>query len=201
MSAALQKLERLLLRVQTRRDEPRALGLAPQPAPIEAPFSAPPPSTGRVSKVPALTPLEESMEKVVPVARPAEAQPSAFESKTLPHAPPDSEDLFLDDFEPQTIAPAAMPASTPVKAPAPVAAAPARAPAPAARAETFEAPAPIAAPAFVAPAPITSATARIAPAPSAASASPVAAVSKARVIEPKNFGELLDLSLALRPSK
>lgn len=188
MSGAIQKLEQLLSRVQQRRVQPRALEAAPAERrslqTTDAPFSAPPPSTGRVSKAPGLTPLEESMEQVVPVERPRESVPGAFDKKPAP-VQPDSEELVLDDFEPAgapTIQPGVLSAP-----PVPMPAQPAPAPAPAA--------------VMAAPVPITAATARIAPAAPMASASPVSTLSKARNIEPKSFGELLDLSLALRPSK
>jgi len=184
--SAIQKLEQLLSRVQQRRGQPRAIEAAPADRrslqTTDAPFSAPPPATGRVSKAPGLTPLEESMEQLVPVERPRESAPGAFDKKPAP-VQPNSEELVLDDFEPAgapTIQPgmlSAPPVSIPAKpAPAPVAA-------------------------MAAPAPITAATARIAPAAPMVSASPVSTLSKARSIEPKSFGELLDLSLALRPSK
>lgn len=197
--SALRKLEQLLSRVQERRAAPRAATLAPVDLPmqgLEPPFSTPPPSTGRISKAPALTPLEESMEQVVPVERPREA-PRAFEAKAPPAPAPDSDELFLDDFEPPpTIIPAA---SVPAARSAPVV--PAQAPMPAQA--PIAAPAPVTAPpvAVAAPAPITAATARIAPAAALSTASPVAVTTQARAFEPKSFGELLDLSLALRPNK
>ncbi len=204
MSATLQRLEQLLSRVQARRNMPRAsaapaLRAAAEPTHTQAPtspFSSPPPGTGRVSKVPVSTPLEESMEQVVPIQRARETQPNPFAAKPAPAPAPDSEDLFLDDFEaPPTIVPAAFSPK-----PAPVAMPPA-APVPAApRAPAFEPEPATGRGPVVASAPITAATARIAAAPMSA-ASPVAAVSKARSIEPKNFGELLDLSLALRPAQ
>ncbi len=224
-NAGVQRLERLLSRVQERRAGPRAAPaaagaaaisantrptqprstLAPEPA-----FSTPPPNTGRLSKPPAPTPLEESMEMLVPPERPRETQPNTFEAK--PEQQPDSDELFLDDFEPPpTIAPPAVartaaPARAPIAAPATIApAAPAQAPAAVAQPAPAAAPRPE--PAQAPPAlaqqaaPITSATARIVPAAPVASAAPVATVSQARSIEPKSFGELLDLSLALRPAK
>src|SRR5688500_9428131 len=105
--SALQRLEQLLLRVQDRRAQPRALAaptlLAADPfasPALEGPFSSPPPSTGRVSKVPVPTPLEESMEQIVPVERAREMQPNPFAAKPAAAyaPPPDSEELILDDF-------------------------------------------------------------------------------------------------------
>lgn len=185
--SAIEKLEALLSRVQTRKAAPRPVASA------EVPFAAPAPGTGRVSKVPVPTPLEESMEMLVPVERSRDSLPSAFEARAPePQTAPPSDELFLDDFEPpatvqpaasaQASAPVAMPPAAAVPAPAaPVAAAPAPAPAPK-------------------PAPITAATARIAPA-AATAASPVSVVSAAPRFEPKSFGDLLELSLALRPLK
>lgn len=189
MSGAIRKLEQLLARVQQRRAKPLAdESVEPElrsMTPPEPAFSAPPPATGRVSKPPVLSPLEESMEMLVPIERPRETVPGAFDTKLAP-VQPDSEELVLDDFEAgaPTIQPGALSALS-VPLPPPIMAAPARVPVVA----------------MPAPVPITAATARIAPAPPMVSASPVSMLSKPRSIEPKSFGELLDLSLALRPSK
>ena len=204
-NSALQRLEQLLSRVQLRRTEARLQAVPELAPPVSAaaearsslqtpdlPFSSPPPATGRVSKAPGLTPLEESMEQVVPVERPRETSPNAFEARG--RAQPESEELVLDDFEP---------VSTPTMQPGAMSAPPvARAPAPVASMAPIAAPIAAAAPAVApAPAAITAATARIAPVAPVSAAAPVAIVTKARSIEPKSFGDLLDLSLSLRPSK
>jgi len=210
--SAISKLEALLSRVQARKAMPRQTsGVAPA-------FSSSPPATGRVSKAPAPTPLEESMEHLVPVERPRESLPSPFQVRA-PQPAPQSDELFLDDFEPPTPRPqpSAQPAAQPVVAkpavakPAvaqPAVAQPAAQPAvakpaaaqPAAAQPAVAQPPAAAVPVPAKPAPINAATARIEPA-ALIPTSPVSVVSAAPRFEPKTFGDLLDLSLAQRPLK
>ncbi len=192
--AAIPKLEALLQRVQQRRAEPRAAS-APTPAretqqrhshPVSlSPFSVPP-NTGmssppsRVSKLPAPTPLEESMEQVVTVHKPEPQAPPP----PLDVGPPAGE-LVLDEFDPASNLPTPVPVAEQPRA------------APAVTAQPSPATAPVAAkPAVVPSAP----SARIAPSLPDAAPSPVSIVSAPRVSEPKTFGELLELALSLRPS-
>jgi hypothetical protein len=140
-------------------------------------MSSPP---SRVSKLPAPTPLEESMEQVVTVHKPEPPAPPP----PLDVGPPAGE-LVLDEFDPASNLP------TPV----PVAAKPRPAPVVAAQ------PSPAIAPMAEKPAVVPSApSARIAPSLTDAAPSPVSIVSAPRVSEPKTFGELLELALSLRPS-
>jgi hypothetical protein len=155
-------------------------GLAPTPVPGNKPasmeldlddFEAP---QTAVAKAPATTPRGgEVAHRGAP---------------TMPQTDPFAGDPFASSPPPAPAAkPAPAPAPAAAKAPAPAPARPAATPAPA--------PAPAPQPA---PAP-TAATARIA-APEPAASAPVArAMTRARVDTPRTFGELLDLSLSLRP--
>jgi hypothetical protein len=211
MSTPVDQLRALLSRVEERKKGPRLravpAAVAATPAPANEVRSA-----ERISALPdrkpaAPSPLENAIAGgLAPTPVPGTVKPASGE-------------LVLDDFEPPQTAVSRAPAGTPrggetahrtaptvpqtdpfagdpfasVPPPAPAAKA---APAPAAPAPAAaKAPAPVAAPA---PAP-TAPTARIA-APEPAVSAPVArAMTRARVETQRTFGELLDLSLSLRP--
>jgi hypothetical protein len=216
MSSTVDQLRALLSRVETRRNAPRlrpvpaasALGGAPV-APANDARPAERVSVERISapperaKPPSPTPLENAIA-------------GGLSPTPVPSGQPSGE-LVLDDFEPpqravsRATAPATprggetahrgaptMPQTDPFTLD-PFASSPP--PAPAAPARPQPTPAAAAAPAAPAarPTPPTAPSARIA-APEPASSGPVArAVTRARVDTPRTFGELLELSLALRP--
>jgi hypothetical protein len=209
MSSTVDQLKALLSRVEERRNGPRLRAVPPAVAATPAPANEVR-HAERISALPERkppagpTPLEHAIAGgLSPTPIPGMKKPS-------------SDELVLDDFEPPQTAVARAPgggprggetahrtaptmpqtdpfagdpfASPPPPAPAPRPS-PAAAPAPAAKAPVAAAPA---------PAP-TAPTARIA-APEPAANVPVArAVTRARVETPRTFGELLDLSLSLRP--
>jgi hypothetical protein len=219
MSTTVDQLRALLSRVEERRNGPRLRAVPAAVAATPAPANEVRPAE-RISALPerkppaGATPLENaiagglsptpvpgnkpaSMEldlddfeapqtavSKAPVASPRGGEVAHRAAPTVPQTDPFAGDPFASSPPP---APAAKPAPAPAPA---VARAPAPAPAPA---PARPAPTPAPAPAPTAP------TARIAAAEPSASAPVARAMTRARVETPRTFGELLDLSLSLRP--
>jgi hypothetical protein len=207
-SARLEKLKSLLKRVEERRSKPRLHAVAaPRPAaaaraPFEELASAPAPEPVRPA---AASPLEDALGdfgadaqiEVRPLAEPITTPKSA------PRTPP-VEPAFAREPEPAVTyrppgsIPAARPPS-PVAPVAPVVPLQATSPTPTVSPKvTLE----FGMPRVELPAPaadLSAPTQTIEPAPLPAGTPPARAVSAARVDTPKSFGELLELSLSLRP--
>jgi hypothetical protein len=210
-SARLEKLRSLLKRVEERRGKPRLHAVAaPRVSmddedlpPTMRPAPTPPPARPATAKSPledALgdfgsgTPLEVTA-LAEPINAPRSAPPQGVPGPSAPQRPA--------PVSPAVRAPTPAPPRAPTPAPAPLAPVVPiqQAPVVASSRVTLEFEKPRLPPVEArAPAGDLSApTQTIEPAPLASGAAPVRAVSELRAEAPKSFGELLDLSLALRP--
>lgn len=186
-SARIDKLKGLLARVEQRRAQPR---LRAVPSPVAAAVAAPAAAASedadaddfaKTDPPPALLLTEKKPAK--PPASPLEDAMALLDQS----GPLDVQALA----EPIAMKPAsdARPAEWP------------RAPEPPARPRPPEPEPPVAplAAAPVEPSPLTAPTQSIEPSPLSAAVAPARVVSTVRVEAPRSFGELLELSLALRP--
>lgn len=178
MNARVQKLKALLERVQEKRRAPRVVAIRTPDDDLSSSLS----SDDRRSSLPSerpsrpslSTPLEDAMAELSPASG---VRPWGMETPIPGALPAPTDELTLEDFAPPP----------PVRQ-APKSAAP-TAPPPAPPPEPVHAPEPA----------LSAPTARIEPEPVTTPESVVRAVSPHRTAKPKTFGDLIELTLSLRP--
>jgi hypothetical protein len=209
-SARLEKLKSLLKRVEERRVKPRlhavAAPRAAGRAAEEERFAAPPPAAPEPARPAAKSPLEDAMGDfgtdaldVRALAEPI-TTPRGVPRAPEPAAPREPEPLVTYRPEPVSMpARPSLPSGAPIAPVVPLQLATASTNVSSKVTLEFGVPRVELPPAPVPVGDLAAPTQTIQSAPLAGKAPPARAVSAARVETPKSFGELLELSLALRP--
>jgi hypothetical protein len=193
MSAVrLEKLKGLLNRVQERRGQPRLSAVAPVPKTQDAEANGA--ALLESAEVPTAAHEISPVLRPEPPAKPVEVERE--DVQRLAHAPTLGNVPPAVAKAPEPAAPPAVAKAAEPSAPPPVVPAEAKAPVVEEALPEVE---PAAEVARVEEAPLTAPSARVEPLPMASSKPVVRAVSAPVVETPKTFGDLLELSLSLRP--